>query len=267
VRKNRAATLSGGFPDAGATFSLRPISMKKRYILLSILLALLAVGVFFFFYYDLSVYLTDRQKAIRLLKSFGPWSFLVFIPLQTLQVIMAPFPGEVTGFIGGYIYGTILGTLYSTIGLTIGSWIAFTLARIYGLPLVEKIVAPGTVRKYDTFMRHQGILVSFVLFLIPGFPKDSLCYIMGLSHIPTTTFLLLSTIGRLFGTILLSVGGSLARDRQTEVLFVVFALSGLTLLLAYIYRDRILLWLKKREGPPPPVARTKDTGRYDEKSR
>ncbi len=240
--------------------------MKKRYILLSILLALLAVGAFFFFYYDLSVYLTDRQKAIRLLKSFGPWSFLIFIPLQILQVIMAPFPGEVTGFIGGYIYGTILGTLYSTVGLTVGSWIAFMLARIYGLPLVEKIVAPQIIRKYDTFMKHQGVLVSFVLFLIPGFPKDSLCYIMGLSHIPTTTFLLLSTIGRLFGTILLSVGGSLARDRQTEVLFVVFILSGLTLFLAYIYRDRILLWLKKREGPPSPAARTEEgPSGHDEK--
>jgi len=239
--------------------------MKKRYVLLVILLALLVAGVFLFFYYDLSVYLTDRTKAIRLLKSFGPWSFLIFIPLQVLQVVMAPFPGEVSGFIGGYIYGIFLGTLYSTIGLTLGSWIAFMLARLYGLPLVEKVVPPSTLRKYDTFMEHQGILVSFILFLLPGFPKDALCYIMGLSHIPTSTFLILSTTGRLFGTIMLSVGGSLARNKQTEILFVVLALSGLTLLLAYIYRDWILDHLKKRKDTPPSATRTSPSS-HDEKA-
>ena len=96
---------------------------------------------------------------------------VIFIGLQILQVIVAPIPGEVNGFIGGYLYGPVLGTLYSTIGLTIGSWLAFLLARWLGLPFVEKMINPKIIQKYDHFMEHRGILITFILFLIPGFPE------------------------------------------------------------------------------------------------
>ena len=72
--------------------------------------------------------------------------------VQILQVVAAPIPGEVTGLIGGYLYGPSIGTIYSTIGLTIGSWMAFVLARFFGLPLVEKAVKPSIIEKYDYFL-------------------------------------------------------------------------------------------------------------------
>jgi uncharacterized membrane protein YdjX (TVP38/TMEM64 family) len=163
-------------------------------------------------------------------------------------VVAAPIPGEVTGLIGGYIYGASLGTVYSTIGLTIGSWIAFALARFFGLPLVEKAVKPAVIEKYDYFLEHRGLFVSFLLFLIPGFPKDYLCYIMGMSHMKTWHFLGISTVGRLLGTILLSVSGSCARNNQyIELLFIAGA-SCLFLVIAYFYRDKWLDSLKRRHG-------------------
>jgi len=54
-----------------------------------------------------------------------------------------------------------MGTIYSTIGLTIGSWVAFTLARFFGFPLVEKAVKPGVIDKYDHFLKHRGLIISF----------------------------------------------------------------------------------------------------------
>ncbi len=145
-----------------------------------------------------------------LLESYGPLSVVVFIVLQVLQVILAPIPGEVTGFIGGFLYGPVLGTVYSTIGLTIGSWLAFGLAHWFGLPLVERFVKPSLIQRYDKFMARQGTAVAFFLFLIPGFPKDSLCYILGLSHMKAGPFLVISTVGRLVGTIGLSISGMIA---------------------------------------------------------
>ena len=126
----------------------------------------------------------------------------------------APIPGELTRFIGGYLYGPFWGTVYATIGLTIGSWIAFMLARFLGEPLLEKVVKKEVFEKFDHFMEHKGLLVSFLLFLIPGFPKDYLCYIMGVSLIPTGTFIIISTAGRLLGTIMLSVTGAFAGNGQ-----------------------------------------------------
>ena len=93
--------------------------------------------------------------------------------LQVIQVIITPIPGEVTGLIGGYLYGPVLGTVYSTVGLTIGSCIAFSLARAYGLPFVERVVPQSAISTYDKFMKGRGRLVCFAFFVLPGMPKDT----------------------------------------------------------------------------------------------
>jgi len=183
-----------------------------------------------------------------------------FIPLQVLQVLIAPLPGEATGIIGGYLYGPVLGTVYSTVGLTIGSWLAFALSRWLGLPFVEKVVDRKVLQKYDHFMEHQGALVTLVMFLIPGFPKDALCYIMGLSHMRTSIFLLVSTTGRFFGTLLLSVGGSCLRNEQTKTLYAILAFTAVVLIIAYCYRNKLLKHLRKNNsrGTPESPGSTAD---------
>jgi uncharacterized membrane protein YdjX (TVP38/TMEM64 family) len=219
-----------------------------RFIFKMLLLFGFAVlGVYLFIYFDLHFFFIDRTRAIHFIKSFHPFDEVAFIVLQVLQVVAAPIPGEATGLIGGYLYDPILGTIYSTIGLTVGSWIAFMLARIFGMPFVEKVVKPKVIAKYDHFLEHQGTFVSFLLFLIPGFPKDCLCYIMGVSHMPTRTFIIISTIGRLLGTMLLSVSGSYARNDKYMALVGIMLVSGIFVILAFIYRDGLLTLLKKNK--------------------
>ena len=221
----------------------------KAFIKIAILLSLIALCVFLFFHYNLSAFFLSRKKIIEFVNSFGPLSVVIFIGLQILQVIVAPIPGEVNGFIGGYLYGPVLGTVYSTIGLTIGSWMAFSLARWLGLPFVEKVLDPKILRKYDHFMEHRGTLITFILFLIPGFPKDALSYIIGLSHMKTTTFLLICMGGRLFGTIMLSVSGNCARNDQTIALAAILGISTLIVVLAYYYHDELLHRVRKKPHP------------------
>ena len=210
-----------------------------------LILLLLATGTYAFIHYDLSAYFLQKERAIALIRSYHPYDEVVFIALQILQVVLAPIPGEFTGIIGGYLFGPLLGTIYSTIGLTIGSWLAFVIARIFGLPLVERVVKQETIRKYDYVLEHQGVMISFVLFLIPGFPKDCLCYILGLSHMKTWKFLAISTIGRLLGTVMLSVGGGLARNDHYKTVLVISIVCIVFVVLSYIYRDKWLENLKK----------------------
>lgn len=218
---------------------------RKTFYQAIILLSILALCFYVFFHYHLYTFFIDREKAITFIKSFGPWSILVFISLQILQVILAPIPGEATGVIGGYLYGPILGTLYSTIGLALGSWLAFCLAHIFGEPLVAKIVKQETLGKYDSFLEHKGRFVIFILFLIPGFPKDALSYMLGLSHMRALPFIVISTAGRLFGTGSLSLMGSFARNKQYEGLSMILIACCVIVFVAYLYRDRLLSKLKR----------------------
>ncbi len=222
--------------------------MKNHSVLkILILVIFFLFGAYLFFHFDLYIYFTNRKRAIDFIYSFHPYDAIAFIIFQVLQVVFAPIPGEVTGLIGGYLYGPVLGTLYSTVGLTLGSWLAFALARNFGLPFVERAVKPEIVEKYDYVMEHQGVFISFILFLIPGFPKDYLCYLMGLSHMTTAVFLIISTSGRLLGTIMLSFCGAAARQQRYTAMLVIFGVSGVCLLLAFLYREKLLALLRKKK--------------------
>ncbi len=222
--------------------------LNRRFLInLLLLLAFIGAGCYIFIHYDVASLFFHKEKTIAFIRSYHPYDGLVFIILQILQVVFAPIPGEFTGIIGGYIFGPFLGTFYSTIGLTIGSWLAFVIARIFGLPLVEWAVRPEVIRKYDSLMQHKGAPLSFILFLIPGFPKDCLCYILGLSHMKIWTFVAVSTIGRLLGTVMLSLGGGLMRNNQYWTLLILSLTGGIFVLGGYIFRDKCLEAFKKKE--------------------
>ena len=94
--------------------------------------------------------------------------------------------------------------------------------------------------KHDYFMEHQGRLTPFILFMIPGFPKAALCYIVGLSHMSIWTFIAVSTPGRLLGIILVTICGSSLKNHQMMILFVLLTIMSILFLLAYFFRDRLM---------------------------
>ena len=224
--------------------------MKTSHVFKSIFLASFVIlGTYFFIHYELNLFLIDQNKLIRFINSFHPYDDLVFIFFQIFQVlIVGTIPGEISEFIGGYIYGPVLGTIYSAIGLCVGSWLAFSLARVYGLPFVRPIIRPSIMEKYDYLMEHQGRHISFILFMVPGFPKAALCYIIGLSRMNLWTFIAVSTPGRLLGIILVSICGSSLKNHQSMIFLILLAFMSILFLLAYLFRDRLLKLTRKRES-------------------
>src|SRR2546425_12534805 len=118
----------------------------------------------------------DDQLVIR---EWGILAPVIFISLQALQVIIAPIPGELTGILGGYLFDQWVGLLYSTIGLTVGSVAAFAVGRWLGAHYVQRLVSPDIWRKLGFIIEAEGIILCFVIFLIPGLPKDMTCYLFG----------------------------------------------------------------------------------------
>lgn len=189
--------------------------------------------------------LGDRQQLKGVISSFGHYSPLIFILVQFLQVIVVPIPGVAIEFVGGYLFGVRAGFFYSMIGIILGSWLAFTLAKGFEKIAVEKIVSPQTMKKFDYLIGHEGVILSLLLFLIPGFPKDALCYILGLTPMRLGVFLIISTIGRIPGVLLLTLQGAKAFDHQYEAFLILFGVSLLAVMTFYIYHDEIHGLIKK----------------------
>lgn len=216
------------------------LPLNRKTLLLLIVLAAFFIGLGSVLYFTgvLDLFL-DRDRLFAFIDAHRRYAILIFITFQALQVVAAPIPGEVTGFVGGVLFGPYWGVAFSTIGLTLGSWLAFLLARALGRPLVERLMDRATMRRYDYVMRHKGQFLAFVLFLIPGFPKDYLCYLLGLGHMSQRSFLLVSIPGRLLGTVLLTLGGAYFHSGRWGAFSVVAGVGLFAVLLIMIYRDRL----------------------------
>ncbi|OGW57213.1 MAG: hypothetical protein A2Z09_06325 [Nitrospirae bacterium RBG_16_43_8] len=184
-------------------------------------------------------FFVDKERIKSFLISLGPSSFIGFIFFQALQVVVAPIPGEVTGFLGGVLYGKGLGIFLSTIGLTLGSLIAFSLSRMLGRPFVERFVKKETMEKYDYLLHHKGAFLVFLLFLVPGFPKDILCYILGLGYLTTKEFFVISTVGRFGGTVLLTLGGDYIRHYQYYRFSILLGVAIVVIFFSMVYKDKL----------------------------
>lgn len=187
------------------------------------------------------------KEALRdFVESWGSAAPLAFIFIQALQVVVAPIPGELTGAVGGFIFGTWPNVVYSTIGLTVGSMGAFMAARIIGMPLVRYFVSEIHLKRFHFLTERKGAIIAFAFFAIPGFPKDILSYILGMSPMGVASFFWVSTLGRIPGTIMLSLSGSAIYDQDWTLLFILTVVCVLSFVIIFFQRDRIEKWARHR---------------------
>ena len=193
---------------------------------------------------DVTEFYSSKKRLKRFLMSFGPYSAAVFTLLQALQVVVAPIPGELTGVVGGYLYGNAFGFLLSTLGLTLGSWVAFELASALGRPFVERLVKKEIIERFNFVTTSAGVTTCFLLFLLPGFPKDYLCYVIGLSRMKLSTFLIISTLGRVPGTYVLTLQGASIRSHEYSIAVIVAVICVVVIFFGYVYRDSLFNWIR-----------------------
>ncbi len=141
--------------------------------------------------------------------SYGSRGVIVFILTHVLQVVVAAIPGELIQIAGGYIYGTWLGSFYSLLGIMLGSLIAFWATRLLGYPVLKIFLSPSKIEQYAFFAKSPRVeLLTWILFLIPGIPKDILTYLAGLSPIQPLKFILITTVARFPGIFISAYVGS-----------------------------------------------------------
>ena len=232
--------------------------VKSRFlsICLRVLLyvfALLLIIEIFYLYHDggwkeliyYYRYFLNPKKLGEFIASFGPLAGLIFVIVQIIQVVAAPIPGEMTGFVGGFLFGKVWGVILSTIGLTLGSMFAFWVARKFGIRLVERVVKKQYLDKFNFFVTHKGLYITFVMFLLPGFPKDALCYFLGVTRLRFLDFILMNLFGRFPGTMILTMQGSAVRTEHWWELFWLIIITVVMIVTLYFSRNYVIELVRK----------------------
>ena len=195
--------------------------------------------------------LGNREWLQATLAAGGRLGPIIFIIIQAGQVLVAPIPGDVTGFLGGYLFGAWEGFLLSTVGLAIGSMLNFCIGHVLGERFVRRLVNYKIYQKFNELVQYKGILVIFLFFLAPGFPKDYLCLFLGLTRLPAQAFFILSTVGRIPGTVALSLQGASISGHNYMVFGVAVASYILFSILAYLTCDPLCRWMSRKGKMKP----------------
>jgi len=191
-------------------------------------------------------FFSSRANVQQWIASYGAVAPLVYIAVQVFQVVIFIVPGEVIQITGGYLFGVVPGTVYSLIGIGIGSAIDFFMARLLGRAFVEGVFGDDRVARFDRFTSASGPQTGFfLLFVIPGIPKDILVYVAGISRLRFPFFLLVTMGGRLPGILGSAViGDSIAGERYV-LGAVVFGVALVLFVLGVIFRARIVAWVHR----------------------
>jgi uncharacterized membrane protein YdjX (TVP38/TMEM64 family) len=187
-------------------------------------------------------FLADPRWVRGAVADLGPYGPVAFVALQTVQVVVAPVPGQTLGVAGGYLFGTVAGTLYSMVGVVVGSTAVFVLARRLGRPYVERVVSEDVLDRFDTFAEEHGRVGLFVVFLLPTFPDDAVCALAGLTSLRLRTLAALVAVGRLPTFALAAFAGDGAAEGRLAVAGGALLAAVVASVAVYLARDRFGAW-------------------------
>ena len=223
----------------------------RKTLTINILLGILFISVLIFIsvkYTPFIVNIVSNTEGFRdYILSYGNTGTLVFMGFQLSHIIIPVIPGELVQIAGGYIYGTIQGTFFLLVGTVIGTIIVFCTSRIIGYPIVKIFAYSKNMDKYKFLLNSSKIeLVMFILFLIPGIPKDALIYIAGLTPIKPLRFITISIVARSPGIIGSAFIGAniLEKDYKSAIIMLVVSLVIFTI--GIIFRKKILSNLNRK---------------------
>ena len=175
------------------------------------------------------------------IQSFGALGWLVLLGLQILQVFIALIPGELLESAAGFAFGPWLGTAVCYAGLVIGSSMVFLLTRKFGVRLVEVFISRGKInqlRFINTETKRNGLI--FLLFFIPGTPKDLFTYFVGLTDMKLGTFLAISLIARIPSVLSSTFGGHLLGEGRYWGAILLYGITAAISLAGMLIYRRIL---------------------------
>lgn len=241
----------------GQNASFLKMSKKERYFtprrifaLISFIIVIALAFLTTYFLWDKISSVAASPEALRdLILSYGFLSYAVGLGLQVLQVFVALLPGELIELALGYSFGFFGGTLICLCGIATATVPVFLLTKKFGMRFVEIFFDREKIENIS-FLNNQKKLKSlvFLLFFIPGTPKDLLTYFVGLTPLTLTEFLTLTLVARIPSIVTSTASGSFFAEGDYFLSAIVFLITGaLSIFGLWIYR-RLMNKLKSKKN-------------------
>ena len=195
------------------------------------------LAITYFIGKPLLAFITEPEAFRELVEEQGAMGVVIFMLLNIVQVLLAIIPGGPFEIGAGYAFGAVWGTILCDLAMSIGGVINFLFVRKFGMKFIELFTTREKIESVR-FLKStkKSELLLFLFFLLPGTPKDLMCYVVGLSNISLSKWIIINLVGR-FPAILLSAmsGDALGEQRYEIFIIVLVVLLVLYLIGSYLY--------------------------------
>jgi uncharacterized membrane protein YdjX (TVP38/TMEM64 family) len=172
----------------------------------------------------------DIEQLKEYLLSFGAWAPVVSGSLMVLQSLFVPLPAFVITFANGLLFGTMWGAFLSWSSAMVGAVLCYYISRLFGRPVVERLVGKESLTVADRFFQRYGKHAVLIARLIPVISFDVVSYAAGLTTIGLWEFFLATGIGQLPATLVYSfLGQNMTRAARLGLWIVLGVLALVTL--------------------------------------
>ena len=211
--------------------------MKKYRYLILVVSILIILAVCYFIGKPLLEFVSEPEAFRVWVQSKGLLGVLVFMILNILQVILAIIPGGPFEVGAGYAFGVIPGTILCDVAMSIGGVINFLLVQKFGMKFIELFTTREKIESVKFLKANKkSEMLLFLFFLLPGTPKDLMCYVVGLSNITLSKWVIINLVGRLPAILLSAMGGSALGKQKYEIFVIaIVVLLVLYLIGSYLY--------------------------------
>lgn len=176
------------------------------------------------------------------------YGIMALLGIQILQIVIAFIPGEPVEITAGAIFGTVDGLFICLLGCMIASSIVFSISKQYGKKILLFFFKEETILNWSWVQDSRRMeLVTFLLFLVPGTPKDLLTYIVGISNMKLGKFIALSTFARIPSIISSTIIGVTMIQGHWRFSIVLFVITGFIGIACIWLEDKIVAKFKKSD--------------------
>ena len=212
---------------------------KKKIYLFAIIVALLFIAaVGYLVGKPMVEFVREPERFRAWVDSSGFVSRVIFVGMVVFQLIIALIPGEPLEMGAGYAFGAVEGTILCIIGCVIGSALVFLFVRRFGVKLVEVFFPREKIRSLRFLQDSRRLnLLTFIVFFIPGTPKDLLSYFIGLTDMKLGTWLCITAVARIPSIVTSTVTGDALGLKDYQFALIAFGVTlALSLLGILVYR-------------------------------
>ena len=198
--------------------------------------------------------------------SHGFGGRIAYMGMVILQVIVAVIPGEPFEIAAGYAFGAMEGTLLCLAASAMGSICVFLLVRRFGPRLAEVFFSKDKLRSVRFLQATpRRDLIFLIIFMLPGTPKDLLCYFAGLTNIRFPVWLMICSLGRIPSTLSSTIGGDALGSKNYWGAILIFAVTLIVSAGGMLIYDRLRA---RREKDKPDAAQPSlsDGSQHDPRS-